>query len=205
MSTRAATGCSSRPRRRHLHTEQLTDEHRMMARTARDFVTNEILPRVEHLEARSGTSPAGSSGGAASWASWAWTCPRSTAAWRSTRQLGRGGREHRPGALLLGDLRRHDELVIMPLVMFGTEEQKQKYLTKLVSGESSAPTASANRTQAPTPRRACPRHGRRRRQLPPHRREDVLSNCNFADVYVVFAKVTASSSRPSSSSAGGPA
>ena len=68
----------------------------------------------------------------------------------------------------------HANLTIVPLMLFGTEAQKQKYLPKLLSGEligayglsesGSGSDALGARTQG---------DAAGRRQLPPERREDV--------------------------------
>jgi hypothetical protein len=35
--------------------EKLTDEHKLMAQTAQEFVDNELLPAVDRLKLRTGT------------------------------------------------------------------------------------------------------------------------------------------------------
>ena len=65
--------------------ERRTDDHRLIAQTTEEFASAEVLPAVERLEQRTGSSPARSCAAAASLACWASTCPRRTAASSSTR------------------------------------------------------------------------------------------------------------------------
>jgi alkylation response protein AidB-like acyl-CoA dehydrogenase len=116
--------------------ERLTDEHRLMNRTAIDFAEKEVLPRLEQLENKD------------------WALSRDLV--RRCGELGLLGTdaEEEHGGLALdkasavvvaeGVARSGSfgvtfgamtGLSIMPLVLFGTPEQKRKYLPKLVSGE----------------------------------------------------------------------
>jgi len=65
--------------------EKLTDEHKLMNRTAREFVANEVMPQLEHLEAKEWDRGPQAREAVRQLASWAPTRPRSTAASTSTR------------------------------------------------------------------------------------------------------------------------
>src|SRR5512143_1606003 len=116
--------------------EQRTEEHRMIGDTVRDFVENEVLPVLDRLEEKD---------------------------WALARELVRRGCElgimgadvaERYGGLGLDKVSSvviseqisrsasfgatfgaHANLVVLPLSLFGTEAQKQKYLPKLLTGE----------------------------------------------------------------------
>ena len=116
--------------------EQLTEEHRLIEGTVRDFVTNEVLPVLDRLEEKD---------------------------WGLARELVRRGGElglmgadvaEQYGGLGLDKVSSiviseqvslsasfgatfgaHANLVILPLSLFGTEAQKQKYLPRLLTGE----------------------------------------------------------------------
>ena len=116
--------------------EKLTDEHRLMAQTTQEFVDNELLPAVDRLEAKD------------------WDLLRSLI--RRAADLGLFGiavpeeyggldLDKASSLVVVERLARaasfattfggQANLCILPLVMFGTDEQKQKYLPRLVAGE----------------------------------------------------------------------
>ena len=116
--------------------EQRTDEHRMIGDTVRDFVNNEVLPVLDRLEQKD------------------WTLARQLV--KRGGELGIMGADaaEQYGGLALDKVSSvviseqislaasfgatfgaHANLVVLPLSLFGTEEQKQKYLPKLLTGE----------------------------------------------------------------------
>jgi len=117
--------------------EDLTDEHRMIKQTAYDFVRGEILPRMEELEAEKnpelvrklmaqagelgllGTDVPEEFGGLG-------LDKISTAV--VTEAFGIAG----SFAVVQG---AHTGIGTLPIVLYGTHEQKEKYLPKLGSGE----------------------------------------------------------------------
>src|SRR5262249_48500525 len=172
--------------------EDLSDEQRLFGRTAAEFMQKEVLPVVDRLYRHD---------------------------WDLTRQLlkkaseldllrlpippGHGG----PGLDLIsasyvgeqiatnpsfgGSLGAHTSIGTLPLVYFGTDEQKARYLPRLASGDligayaltepQSGSDALAARTTA---------------TLTPHRRHYLLhgqkmwiTNGGFADLFTIFAKV----------------
>src|SRR6266545_1940956 len=171
--------------------EKLTDEHRLIARTAQEFVQNEILTVLDKLEEKD------------------WALAR--------RLVQRGGGLGLLGvdvpeayggvgldkvsSLVVSEtLARaasfgatfgaHANLTIVPLMLFGSEAQKQKYLPKLLSGEligayglsetGSGSDALGARTRATRqPDGSFLLNGEKM----------WITNGGFADLFVVFAKV----------------
>ncbi len=171
--------------------EQRTDEHRMIGDTVRDFVTNEVLPVLDRLEAKD---------------------------WALSRELVKRGaalgimgadvaEEH--GGLALDKVSSvviseqisrsasfaatfgaHANLVILPLSLFGTAAQKQQYLPRLLNGELiggyclSEPGAGSDALGART---------RATKQADGSYllsgEKMWITNGGFADVFIVFAKV----------------
>jgi alkylation response protein AidB-like acyl-CoA dehydrogenase len=171
--------------------ERLSEEHRMMSRTAHEFVKNEVLLHLEQLEAKEwdvsrhliqrcgelgllGTDVPEEYGGLAL---------DKASSLVVAEALGTGA----SFAVTFGAM---TGLGIMPLLMFGTEAQKQKYLTGLVSGEmvgayglsesGSGSDALGARTRASLePDGSFRLNGEKM----------WISNCSFADVFIIFAKV----------------
>ena len=171
--------------------EKLTEEHRLMARTAQEFLDNEVLPATGRLEAKD------------------WTVARSLM--RRAAELGLFGIAV-PGEDGGLDLDKASSLVvverlaraasfatafggqanlcILPLVMFGTAAQKAMYLPKLLAGEiigayalsesgsgSDALAAKTRATQQPDGSWLL------------NGEKMWITNGGFADLIVVFAKV----------------
>lgn len=171
--------------------ERLSDEHRMMSRTAHEFVNGEVLAHLEQLEAKQwnvarrlihrcgelgllGTDTPDEYGGLAL---------DKASSLVVAEALGTGA----SFAVTFGAM---TGLGIMPLLMFGTAAQKEKYLTKLVSGEmvgayglsesGAGSDALGARTRASVePDGSFRLNGEKM----------WISNCSFADVFIVFAKV----------------
>jgi alkylation response protein AidB-like acyl-CoA dehydrogenase len=171
--------------------EQLTDEHRMMARTTDEFVDGELLPALERLENKD------------------WDLARALV--RRAGELGLlgisvpeeyGGLDlDKASALVVVEriarvpsfsttFGGQANLCILPLVLFGTSAQKEHYLPKLVTGEmigayalsesGSGSDALAAKTQATRqPDGSWVLSGEKM----------WISNGGFADVFIVFAKV----------------
>ncbi|MBP1606763.1 MAG: fadE [Acidobacteria bacterium] len=171
--------------------EKLTDEHKLMNRTAREFVANEVMPQLEHLEAKE------------------WDVARRLV--KRCGELGFLGADapEEYGGLDLDKVSSAviaegigpapsfsvtfgamTSLAIMPLVMFGTDEQKKKYLTHLVSGDMVGAYGLSESNSGSDALGA-----RARASVEPdgsfllNGEKMWLSNCNFADLFVVFAKV----------------
>src|SRR5256712_7783803 len=116
---------------------QLTDEHRMIQATVREFATKEILPRAAALD-HSPTFPAEIIQKAAALGLMGMIVPE---------RYGGAGVDAVGYVLVHEELARasagvqtiitvNNSLVCDPIVYFGTEEQKRRYLPRLCSGAS---------------------------------------------------------------------
>ena len=171
--------------------EKLSEEHRLMARTTTEFVDNEVLPSLERLESKD------------------WELARSLV--RRGGELGLlsiavpeeyGGLDLDkasslavverigPSASFATTFGGQANLCILPLVLFGTPEQKQKYLPRLMTGEligayalsesGSGSDALAAKTRATKlPDGSWSLSGEKM----------WISNGGFADLFIIFAKV----------------
>jgi alkylation response protein AidB-like acyl-CoA dehydrogenase len=171
--------------------EKLSDEHRLMAQTTDEFVDGEVLPQLDRLEAKD------------------WELARSLI--RKAGELGLLGINvpERYGGVDLDKISSlivaeriaraasfatsyggQANLCIVPIALFGTDAQKEKYLPKLVSGQSvgayalseagSGSDALAAKTRAT---RAADGSWRLNGE------KMWITNGGFADVIIVFAKV----------------
>jgi len=171
--------------------ERLTDEHRLIARTAQEFVENEVLPVLDQLEQKD---------------------------WSLARKLVRRGGDlgllgvDAPEAYGGVDLDKVSSLVVsekiarsasfgatfgaqanltvVPLVLFGTEAQKQKYLPKLLAGEligAYALSETGSGSDALGARTRATRQADGSFVL--NGEKMWITNGGFADLFVVFAKV----------------
>jgi alkylation response protein AidB-like acyl-CoA dehydrogenase len=171
--------------------ERLTEEHQLIGRTAQEFVDNEILPKLDRLEEKD------------------WTLARELVQQGAELGLlgvdvpeayGGLGLDKVTSLVVSEKLARsasfgatfgaHANLTIVPLVLFGSEAQKRKYLPKLLSGEiigayglsesGSGSDALGARTKATRqPDGSFVLNGEKM----------WITNGGFADLFVVFAKV----------------
>src|SRR5918911_1756366 len=176
--------------------ERLSEEHKLIGRTAQEFVDNEVLPLLDRLEEKD------------------WTLARELV--KKGAELGLLGVDvpeaygglglDKVTSLVVSEkLARsasfgatfgaHANLTIVPLMLFGSEAQKQKYLPKLLSGEiigayglsesGSGSDALGARTKATRqPDGSYVLNGEKM----------WITNGGFADLSVVFAKVDGDSS-----------
>ena len=171
--------------------EQLTEEHRLIESTVRDFMKNEVLPVLDRLEEKD------------------WELARTLV--RRGGELGIMGADvaEQYGGLGLDKVSSvviseqvslsasfgatfgaHANLVILPLSLFGTEAQKQKYLPRLLTGELIGAYCLSE------PGSGSDALGAKARATRQADGSFVLSgekmwitNGGFADVFIVFAKV----------------
>ncbi|MBZ5527897.1 MAG: acyl-CoA dehydrogenase family protein [Acidobacteriia bacterium] len=169
-----------------------TDDHRLIAQTAEEFVTKEVLPRVKEMEEKKPglmvelTKKAGELGLLGS------SVPE---------EYGGGGLGKISTTLVTEKISVYGGFATtfgaqtgigtLPIVYFGTEEQKKKYLPKISSGEwlsaycLSEAQAGSDAMSLLT-----------RAELSPDGKNWILNgqkmwitNGGFADIYIVFAKV----------------
>src|SRR4051795_4968572 len=171
--------------------EQLTEEHRLIGRTAQEFVDNEILPLLDRLEEKD---------------------------WNLARELVKKGAElgllgvdvpeaygglglDKVTSLVVSEkLARsasfgatfgaHANLTIVPLMLFGNEAQKKKYLPRLLSGEiigAYGLSESGSGSDALGARTKATRQADGSFLL--NGEKMWITNGGFADLFVIFCKV----------------
>jgi alkylation response protein AidB-like acyl-CoA dehydrogenase len=172
--------------------EDLSEEQRMIRDTARDFMRGEMLPRLpEILELRYETTrelmrKAGELG---------------LLGLEIPEEYGGLGLDKVSGCLVSEQagldgsfavsFTGHTGIGSLPIVYFGTPEQKQKYLPRLASGEWIGSYSLSEASSASDALNA-----RARAVLSPDGKDWILngekmwlSNAGFADIYITFAKV----------------
>src|SRR3954463_15599137 len=171
--------------------ERLTEEHRLIGRTAQEFVDNEVLPKLDRLEQKD------------------WTLARELVQRGGDLGLlgvdvpeayGGVGLDKVTSLVVSEKMARsasfgatfgaHANLTVVPLMLFGTEAQKNKYLPRLLSGEivgayglsetGSGSDALGARTKAT--KQADGSYVLNGEKM-------WITNGGFADLFVVFAKV----------------
>jgi butyryl-CoA dehydrogenase len=172
--------------------EDFTEEHLQTAKTAEDFSTNEILPVADKIEHKD------------------WSISRALI--KKASELGLtsvdvpeayGGMEmDKVTSCIIADRISkyagfavswggHTGIGTLPIVYFGTEEQKKKYLPKLASGEMVGAYALSESSSGSDALNC-----RTRAVLSPDKKHYILNgekmwitNASFADLFTVFAKV----------------
>jgi alkylation response protein AidB-like acyl-CoA dehydrogenase len=171
--------------------ERLTEEHRLIGRTAQDFVDQEILPKLEQLETKD------------------WALARELVKLGANLGLlgvdvpeayGGLGLDKVTSLVVSEKLARsasfgatfgaHANLTIVPLMLFGSEAQKQKYLPRLLSGEligAYGLSESGSGSDALGARTKATRQADGSFLL--NGEKMWITNGGFADLFVIFCKV----------------
>jgi alkylation response protein AidB-like acyl-CoA dehydrogenase len=171
--------------------ERLSDEHRLIARTALDFIAQEVTPRADALDAKD------------------WKVARDLI--KRCGDLGLMGTDvpeefggvdlDKAAAVVVAEGISHNasfgtafgamtSLSIIPLLCFGTEAQKRKYLPRLVNGEivgAYALSESGSGSDALGAKARATRQPDGSFRL--NGEKMWITNAGFADVFIVFAKV----------------
>ncbi len=172
--------------------EDFTDEHRMIADTVADFAQNEIQPRIEELDAqkeglmRSMLEKAGELGllGADIPEEYGGDEMGKIASAIITENVSLGG----SFAVSHG---AHTGIGSLPIILFGNEEQKKKYLPGLATGKLVAayaltePMAGSDALSART-KAVLSEDGK---YYILNGEKIFITNAGFADVFVTYAKV----------------
>jgi alkylation response protein AidB-like acyl-CoA dehydrogenase len=171
---------------------ELTDDQRLIGQSAEEFVTKEVTPLIPELEQHKEGLMAGLMKKAGEIGLLGGGVPE---------EYGGSGLD-RISSTVLSDkissygsfsvsVGAHSGIGTLPIVYFGTEEQKKKYLPKLATGEWLA-SYCLSEPQAGSDAQ----NSRTRAVLSPDGRHWILNgqkmwitNGGFADVYTVFAKV----------------
>lgn len=172
--------------------EDYTDEQKMIAKTAEDFVVNEVLPEVEHLENHEfdrsvkllkqagelgllGADVPEEYGGL--------SLDKISSALISEKFARAGGFSITHGA--------HVGIGSLPIVLFGNEEQREKYLPLLATGEKIAayaltePSSGSDALGAKTTAKL----NAEGTHYVLNGEKQWITNAGFADVFVVYAKI----------------
>src|SRR4051812_10053441 len=172
--------------------EDFTDEHQQIAATTEEFALKEIVPNIERIEHKE------------------WAVTRELIKKASEigianvdvpEEFGGSDMDKVSSAIIADRIAKsgsfsvswgaHVGIGTLPIVYFGTADQKQKYLPKLASGEWIGAYALSESTSGSDAMNC-----RTKAVLSADKKHYVLNgekmwitNANFADVYVVFAKI----------------
>src|ERR671939_89594 len=160
--------------------EDFTEELRMIAETTREFIDGEVRPRIPELEKHD------------------WALSRELI--KKSADLGLGLNQT-SGTLVAENFGRAASFAVtfgaqtgigtLPIVYFGNEETKQKYLPKIVTGEiipAYALTEAGSGSDA-LAAKATARLSEDEKSYILNGEKMWISNAGFADLFIVFAKV----------------
>jgi alkylation response protein AidB-like acyl-CoA dehydrogenase len=172
--------------------EDFNEQHQLIAQATEDFALNEIVPNIEKIEhkdfsvTRDLLKKAGELGLSAVDVPEAYggmEMDKVTSAIIGDRIAKYAGFATTWGA--------HTGIGLLPIVYFGTEEQKKKYLSRLVSGEIVGAYALSEASSGSDALNC-----RARAQLSPDGKHYILNgekmwitNAGFADLFTIFAKI----------------
>ena len=172
--------------------EDFSEQHRLIAQTAEEFAQNEIIPNIEKMEHKDFTvvrqllkkaGELGLSGVEIPEAYGGLEMDKVTAAVIADHIAKYAGFATTWGG--------HTGIGTLPIVYFGTEEQKKKYLPRLAAGEMVGAYALSEATSGSDALNC-----RARAVLGPDGKSYILNgekmwitNAGFADLFTVFAKV----------------
>ena len=172
--------------------EDFTEQHQLIAQTAEDFANHEIVPNIEKMEhkdfsiTRDLIKKAGELGLSSVDIPEAYggmEMDKATSAIIADRIAKYAGFATTWGA--------HTGIGLLPIVYFGTEAQKQKYLPRLASGEMIGAYALSEASSGSDALNC-----RARAALSPDGKHYILNgekmwitNAGFADLFTVFAKI----------------
>src|SRR5215475_3469128 len=172
--------------------EDISEEQRMFARTAEEFLRKEVIPREDEIYAKNYDTHRELMRKAGDLGLLSIDIPE-TYGGLGLHKVSSAivGEQFALQASFAGTQSSHVNIGTLPIVFFGTEEQKRKYLPKLASGEwigayaLTEPHSGSDALAAKT-----------RAVLSPDGRHYVLNgqkmwitNGGFADLFTVFAKV----------------
>ena len=171
--------------------EQLNEEHRLIAQTVTDFVDNEVLPVLDRLEQKDWPLSRDLVRRAGALGLLGVDAPEAYGGVQLDKITSMVVSERMSRSASFGaTFGAQANLMVLPLALFGTEAQKQKYLPRLLTGEiigayclsepGSGSDALGARTRATRqPDGSFVLNGEKA----------WITNGGFADVYIVFAKV----------------
>src|SRR5690349_3681317 len=172
--------------------EDFNEQHQLIGQTAEDFANNEIVPNIEKIEhkdfsiSRDLLKKAGELG---------------LSAVDVPEEYGGMEMDKVTSAIIADHMAKyagfattwgaHTGIGLLPIVYFGTEEQKRKYLPKIVSGEMVGAYALSEASSGSDALNC-----RARAKLSDDKKHYILNgekmwitNAGFADLFTVFAKI----------------
>ena len=171
--------------------ERLTEEHRLIGRTAQEFVDNEVLPKLDQLETKDWALSREMVKVGASLGLLGVDVPEAYGGLGLDKVTSLVVSERLARAASFGaTFGAHANLTIVPLVLFGSEAQKQKYLPKLLSGEligAYGLSESGSGSDALGARTKATRQADGSFLL--NGEKMWITNGGFADLFVIFCKV----------------
>jgi alkylation response protein AidB-like acyl-CoA dehydrogenase len=172
--------------------EDFTEEHRMIADTTRQFIDNEVVPRIDELEKHDWKLSRELIGKAADLGLIGANIPE---------EFGGLGLDQTSGALIGENIGRSASFAttlgaesgigLLPIVYFATDAAKQKYLPKIASGElitAYALTEAGSGSDAMAAK-ATARLSDDGKEYILNGEKMWITNGGFADIFIVFAKV----------------
>jgi len=172
--------------------EDFTEEHRMIAETTRQFIDNEVVPRIDELEKHDWKLARELVGKAAELGLIGANIPE---------EYGGLGLDQTSGALVGENIGRcasfattlgaESGIGLLPIIYFGTEAAKSKYLPKIASGEvitAYALTEAGSGSDAMAAK-ATARLSEDGTHYILNGEKMFITNGGFADIFIVFAKV----------------
>jgi len=171
--------------------ERMTDEHKLIGRTTADFVAQEVMPALDKLEQKDWTLARDLVKRAGALGLLGVDVPEAYGGVALDKASSLVVSERMAGAASFGAaFGAQANLVIVPLVLFGTEAQKKKYLPPLLSGEiigayGLSETGSGSDAQGARTRAVKQADG----SFVLNGEKMWITNGGFADLFVVFCKV----------------
>jgi alkylation response protein AidB-like acyl-CoA dehydrogenase len=172
--------------------EDFTEEHRMIAETTRQFIDNEVIPHIDELEKHNWKLARELVGKAADLGLIGANIPE---------EYGGLGLDQTSGALVGENIGRcasfattlgaESGIGLLPIIYFGTEAAKAKYLPKIASGEvitAYALTEAGSGSDAMAAK-ANARLSQDGTHYILNGEKMFITNGGFADIFIVFAKV----------------
>jgi alkylation response protein AidB-like acyl-CoA dehydrogenase len=172
--------------------EDFTEEHRMIAETTRQFIDGEVIPHIDELEKHDWKLARELVGKAAELGLIGANIPE---------EYGGLGLDQTSGALVGENIGRcasfattlgaESGIGLLPIIYFGTEAAKQKYLPKIASGEvitAYALTEAGSGSDAMAAK-ATARLSEDGTHYILNGEKMFITNGGFADIFIVFAKV----------------
>ncbi len=172
--------------------EDFSEEHRMIAKTAADFVSREVIPKIEEIEVQNWDVTLGLMRKAGELGLLSIDIPEEygglsldkTSSMLVAEKLGRSG----SFAATHGD---HTGIGTLPIIYFGTEQQKKRLLPKFATGELlssyslTEPTAGSDALSV----RAIAKLSPDKKSYILNGSKNFLTNGGIADIYIIFAKI----------------